>query len=149
MGRKTRITGSRFLSKSPFRYYKVQVSNFKTASLEKNLREAHRPPIIRRVGWFIGGLRFVKVLKEEGVRGRRGLFQESSFTPSRSPFQPLMNSSSFGYGVVNKDDLAAASVVGSGEEHTLGVDVADAVGFEVGKDDDLTSNEHQIGRAHV
>ena len=52
------------------------------------LREAHRPPISRREGWFIGGLRFVKVLKEEGVRGRRGLLQESSFPPHR-PFSNL------------------------------------------------------------
>ena len=57
-------------------------------TLDKILREAHRPPIIRRVGWFIGGLRLVKVLKEEGVWGRRGLLQESS-PPPRRPFSNL------------------------------------------------------------
>ena len=53
-----------------------------------------------------------------------------------------MNSSSFRYGIVNEDDLAAASIVGCGKEHTLGVDVADAVGLEVSKDDDLATDKH-------
>lgn len=64
---------------------KIQINRL---TLDKNLREAHRPPISRLLGWFIGGLRFVKVLKEEGVWGRRGLLQESSFPPHR-PFSNL------------------------------------------------------------
>ena len=52
-----------------------------------------------------------------------------------------MNRSSFGYAVVNEDDLATASVVGCGKEHTLRVDVADTVGLEVGDDNDLSADQ--------
>ena len=48
---------------------------------------------------------------------------------------------SFGNGIVNEDNLAAASVVGRCEKHTLGIDVTNSCGLEVGKNYDLSANE--------
>ena len=52
-----------------------------------------------------------------------------------------MNGRALGNGVVHEDDLAAAGVVGCGQQHALRIDVADAVGLEVGDHDDLLADQ--------
>ena len=52
-----------------------------------------------------------------------------------------MYSRSFGYAVVNENNLASASIVCCREKHSLRIYVANSVGLEVGNYNNLTSNK--------
>ena len=62
---------------------------------------------------------------------------DSSFTILNS----LLDAGSFGDDVINEDDLAAAGVVGGGEQHSVALHARETRGSEIGDDNNLFADK--------